>query len=83
MLVPVDRTSGTSKLLLGLLLNENTEGNLCLNHFLGDLSLFGGVDMARQRQGRIRKQTQITHTNNNIATTSLPRQQRQPQRRGG
>ena len=28
-------------------LDENTERNFCLSHFLGDLSLFGGVDMAR------------------------------------
>ena len=45
VLVPVDRTS---KLRLGLLLDENTERNFCLSHFLGDLSLFGGVDMARR-----------------------------------
>ena len=44
-LVLVDRTS---KLRLGLLLDENTERNFCLSHFLGDLSLFGGVDMARR-----------------------------------
>ena len=36
----------TSKLRLGPLLDENTEPNFCLNHFLGDRSLFGGVDMA-------------------------------------
>ena len=28
-------------------LDENAERNFCLSHFLGDLSLFGGVDMAR------------------------------------
>ena len=42
-LVPVDCPS---KLRLGLLLDENTELNFCLNHFFGDRSLFGGVDMA-------------------------------------
>ena len=44
-LVLVDRTS---KLRLGLLLHENTERNFCLSHFHGDLSLLGGVDMARR-----------------------------------
>ena len=33
-----------SKLRLGLP-DENTERNFCLNHFLGDRSLFVGVDM--------------------------------------
>ena len=42
-LVPVDCPS---KLRLELLLDENTERNFCLNHFFGDRSLFGGVDMA-------------------------------------
>ena len=42
--VSVDRTS---KLRLGLLLDENTERNFCLSHLSGDRSLFGGVDMAR------------------------------------
>ena len=37
-LVLVDRNS----------LDENAERNFCLNHFLADLSLFGGVDMARR-----------------------------------
>ena len=41
-LVLVDRTS---TLRLGLLLDENTERNFSLNHFLGDRSFFGGVDM--------------------------------------
>ena len=40
-LVLVDRASGTSKLRL----DENTERTFCLNHFFGDRSLFGGVDM--------------------------------------
>ena len=39
-LVLVDRTS---KLRLGLLLDENTERIFCFNHFLGDRSLFEGV----------------------------------------
>ena len=39
---------GTSKLRLGLLLDKITEQNFCLSHFLGDHSLFGGVDMARR-----------------------------------
>ena len=39
----MDCASGTSKLRL----DENTELNFCLIHFLGDFSLFGGVDMAR------------------------------------
>ena len=30
-------------------LDENAERNFCLSHFLGDLSLFGGVDMASYR----------------------------------
>ena len=38
----VDRTS---TLLLGLLLDKNTERNFSLNHFFGDRSFFGGVDM--------------------------------------
>ena len=42
-LVLVDRTSNPR---LVFLLDENTERNFCLNHFLGDRSLFGGVDMA-------------------------------------
>ena len=42
--VLVDRTS---KLRLGLLLDENTERSFCLSHFFGDRSLFGGVDIAR------------------------------------
>ena len=42
----MDRASGTSKLRLGLLLDENTDPNFCLIHFLGDLSLLVGVDMA-------------------------------------
>ena len=37
----------TSKLRLGLLLDENTERNFCLNHFFGDRSLCEGVDMAK------------------------------------
>ena len=37
-LVLVDRNS----------LDENAERNFCFNHFLGDFSLFGGVDMARR-----------------------------------
>ena len=37
-LVLVDRSS----------LDENAERNFCLSHFLGDLSLLGGVDMARR-----------------------------------
>ena len=41
-LVPVDCPS---KLRLELLLDENTERNFSLNHFFGDRSLFGGVDM--------------------------------------
>ena len=41
-LVLVDRTS---TLRLGLLLDENTERNFSLNHFFGDRSFFGGVDM--------------------------------------
>ena len=28
-------------------LDENAERNFCLSHFLGDLSLFGGVDMGK------------------------------------
>ena len=47
VLMLVGCTSGTSKLRLELL-DENTERNFCLSHFLGDLSLFGGVDMARR-----------------------------------
>ena len=43
-LVLVGSVSCTSKLRLGLL-DENTERNFCLNHFLGDRSLFVGVDM--------------------------------------
>jgi hypothetical protein len=49
VLVPVDRASGTSKLRLGPLLDENAERNFCLNHFLGNCLLFWGVDMARGR----------------------------------
>ena len=49
-LVLVDRTSKL-RLVLLLLLDENIERNFCLIHFLGVLSLFGGVDMAR---GKIR-----------------------------
>ena len=41
-LVLVDRTS---TLRLGFLLDENTERNFSLNHFFGDRSFFGGVDM--------------------------------------
>ena len=37
-----------STLVLVDLLDENAERKFCLNHFLGDLSLFGGVDMARR-----------------------------------
>ena len=37
----------TSKLRLGLLIEENTERNFCLNPFLGNCSLFEGVDMAK------------------------------------
>ena len=37
-LVLVDRSS----------LDENAERNFCFSHFLGDLSLLGGVDMARR-----------------------------------
>jgi hypothetical protein len=49
-LVLVDRaTDDTSKLRLGLLLDENTERNFCLSHFLGGRSLFGGVDIVRGR----------------------------------
>ena len=44
-LVLVDRASGTSKLRL---LDENTERNFCLNAFLSDRSLFGGVDMGKR-----------------------------------
>ena len=43
-LVLVGSASRTSKLRLGLL-DENTERNFCLNHFLGDCSLLEGVDM--------------------------------------
>ena len=43
-LVLVDRTS---KLRLGLLLDENTERNFCLSHLFGDRWLSGGVDIAR------------------------------------
>ena len=35
-------------LVLVDLLDENAERNFCFNHFLGDFSLFGGVDMARR-----------------------------------
>ena len=38
-LVLVDRNS----------LGENAERNFCFNHFLADLSLFGGVDMVCYR----------------------------------
>ena len=37
----------TSKLRLGLLLDENTERNFSLSHLFGGRSLFGGVDIAR------------------------------------
>ena len=46
----VGRSSGTSKLRLGLL-DENSERSFCLNPFLGDRSVFGGVDMVRGRLG--------------------------------
>ena len=47
-LVLVGSASNTSKLRLGPL-DENTERNFCFSHFLGDGSLFEGVDMARGR----------------------------------
>ena len=47
-LVLVDRASGTSKLRV----DENTERTFCLNHFFGDRSLFGGVDM--MARGKLR-----------------------------
>ena len=46
-LVLVRRASCISKLRLRLL-HENTQRNICLNHFLGDCS-FWGIDMARGR----------------------------------